>query len=104
MTCASDEIHVNDIGTTFKCLIKDDDDIRDVSTASTKELIFLKPSGETLTKTASFTTDGTDGYIQYTSVDGDLDESGFWKIQAHIVLGSLDLRSNIEVFKVHPNL
>jgi hypothetical protein len=104
MSCNTDEIHVGDIGTTFKCLIKDDDVVRDVSGATTKELIFSKPSGETMTKTATFTTDGTDGYIEYSTITDDLDESGYWKLQGHIVLPGLDLRTNIVTFKVYPNL
>lgn len=101
---AAEEIHVNDIGTVFTVLIKDGDDVQDVSSATTKELIFLKPSGEKLTKSASFTTDGTDGYIQYTTVDGDVDETGVWKIQAHIVIGDLDVSSDVSAFRVYPNL
>lgn len=101
---AAEEIHVNDIGTVFKVLMKDGDDIVDLSSASTKELIFLKPAGTKVTQDAEFTTDGTDGYIQYTAVSGDLDAVGVWKLQAHIVISSLDVKSDISPFRVYPNL
>ena len=43
MSCA--EIHLNDIGTRFKVTIYDGDDIVDLSTYTTKEIILSKPSG-----------------------------------------------------------
>jgi hypothetical protein len=101
---AAEEIHLDDIGTVFKVLIKDGSSVVDVSTASTKELIFLKPDCTKVTQTASFFTDGSDGYIQYTSVSGDIDLAGVWKLQAHLVIGGLDVKSDISPFRVYPNL
>lgn len=99
MSCP--EIHVGDVGTQFTITILDQDDVAvDLSGYSTKQLIFTKPGGTSLTKTASFATDGTDGIIQYTSIAGDLDEAGIWQIQA--ILNSF--HSNIGTFTVHRNL
>ena len=76
---AADEIHQYDIGTRFEITLKDEGnspEIVDVSTASVTEIIFKKPDGNTVTKTAGFTTDGTDGKIEYTTLANDLDTVG----------------------------
>jgi hypothetical protein len=106
MTCTNvDEVHINDIGTIFRMTLLDEDDNPvDLATTTQKQLIFKKPSGATLTKTAVFYTDGTDGIIQYTVVDGDLDELGEWKWQAYIVNPVGSWRSNIAKFRVYKNL
>ena len=100
------EVHKNDIGLTFKVTIKDEDDaVKNISSYSTKQLIFKKPDGTILTKTASFLTDGTDGVIYYTTVSGDLDTVGIWRIQAYINDGSSNYRkSNVGTFNVFDNL
>lgn len=101
---AADEIHVQDIGTQFKVTIKDGTSVVDVSGASTLQLIFQKPSGTNVTKTASLFTDGTDGIIMYNSESGVLDEAGIWKMQGYIVDSSNSWRSDIQTFRVHRNL
>ena len=100
----ADNIHLDDVGTIFKLTIKNPDNVVvDVSSATIQELIFAKPDGTSLTK-SSFTGDGTDGQIQYTTVSGDLNEVGLWHIQGHVVLSSGNWRSSIEHFDVFPNL
>lgn len=104
MTCES-QIHVGDKNVDFVVTIMEDCTAIDVSTATTLTIYLKKPSGETLTKTATFVTDGTDGLIHYQSVDGDLDESGVWKIQAQVDMGSgSSYHSIIKTFKVACNL
>lgn len=108
MACIED-LHIGDIGTVIKVTVQDKDancvlTALDVSTATTREFIFKKPSGDKLTVTATFTTDGTDGQIEYATVDGDLDEVGEWKIQVYIVLPGGSWRSEIGSFKVSKNL
>jgi hypothetical protein len=99
------EIHKNDIGTTFRITIKDEDDaVVDLSSATTKEILFLKPSGSLLRKTASLYTDGTDGKIQYTTVSGDLDTIGKWRLQSYIVTGGNYWHSDLYKFHVYENI
>lgn len=98
------QVHLNNIGVAFTITIEDCDGAVDVSSATTKQLIFTKPSGEKLTKDASLVNGGTDGVIRYTSVDGDLDELGNWKLQAYVVLGTTEYYSKVANFKVHRNL
>ena len=99
------EVHKNDIGTIFRVTIIDENDtIVDVSSASTKRILFKKPNGTLLEKTATFYTNGTDGIIQYITITGDLDTVGVWQLQAYVVLSGNQYRSNITTFKVYRNL
>ena len=63
---AANEIHMNDVGTKFLVTVTDGTTAVDISSATTKQLIFQKPSGTKLTKATAFTSDGTDGKMQYS--------------------------------------
>jgi len=80
----------------------------DVSTATSKKMLFKKPSGATLTVDASFLTDGSDGQIYYDSQVGDLDEAGAgWELQGYVILTSpraMTLYSKKDGFFVHDNI
>lgn len=108
MSCSEKEIHVNDIGTVFLVTVKDcvsgTETTLNISTATTLQFIFSTPSGTTKTRTAVFDTDGLDGKIKYTTINGDLDEPGTWKLQARIVMGGGDWKSDITSFRVYENL
>ena len=78
-------VHNADIGTIFRLTITDTAGVViDVSTASTKFIYFQKPDGTKVKETAAFYTDGTDGIIQYTSVSGDIDQTGLWQVQGYV--------------------
>ena len=104
-----EEAHVNDIGTTFRVTVYDTTStgsltVADISTATTKQIIFRDPNGGTLTKTAVFTTDGTDGQIEYVTIDGDLSIAGTWAIQANVVTSSSNHKTSVGKFRVFENL
>ena len=104
-----EELHVGDIGTIVRATINDTDaagtaSVFNASGAITKQLIFRKPDGTKLTKSAAFTTDGTDGKMQYTTISGDLDTAGAWNIQAYLVTSSGTWYSSVGSFKVYENL
>ena len=101
---AANEIHKGDIGTQFTVTVQDGTTVVDISTASTKQLIFKKPGGTILTKSTSFVTDGTDGKMQYVSVDGDLSDDGVWKMQGNVIIGGNTFSTDITSFKVYRNL
>lgn len=108
MTVA-EEIHVDDIGTAFEVTLYDEGVVLDASGATTKQIVFRKPTvdgvlGEVVTKTAQFKTDGSDGIILYASVADDLDVAGTWKIQAKVTLPSGVWSSSIGSFRVYENL
>lgn len=101
---ADGEVRINDVGTTFKATFYDGSSIVDISSASTKQLIFQKPNGDKLTKDGSFYTDGTDGILQYTTEEGDIDTDGLWKLQGYIIIGTNKHKSDIYKFRVYNNL
>lgn len=102
MSCG---IHINDIGTEIRITITDCNGVAiDISNATSLNLFFKKPSGESITKTGSFVTDGSDGLIKYIVQSGDINEIGTWKIQVEITANNGTWSSSFESFKVHRNL
>lgn len=99
----ADEIHVGDT-TEFRIQILDDGEIVDLSTADIYEIIFRKPDETILTVSAEFYTDGTDGIIKYVAQDGDLNQSGVYKIQGYVEVGAGKYYSSVGQFRVHCNL
>jgi hypothetical protein len=101
---AAEEIHFNDIGTVLTITVKDGDSIVNISAATTYDIILGKPDGTSVTKTGTWTTNGSDGKTEYTTVDGDLDQVGWWKIQAFIIDSGGTWKSDIGNFEVHRNI
>lgn len=95
---------VDDIKVRLKVTIIEDDAALDISTATVKSIIFQKPDGTVLTKTATFLTDGTDGIIYYDTIAGDLDQSGVYKVQGAVSIGGGSYKGSKSTFKVHCNL
>lgn len=95
------EIFVGDVGTAFTLTVVEGTSVVDISSASVKEILFQKPSGTVVTKTATFQTDGTDGKIRYITIAGDIDESGYWLYQGHIVLPSWSGHTDTHGFEVY---
>ena len=92
-----------DYGSTiFRTILKEDHSARDISTATTKSLVFRKPGGSVVTKSMSFVSDGTDGQLKYVLATGDIDEAGEWEMQVRVVLNTsdADFRTKIEKFTV----
>lgn len=100
----SSQIHVNDVGTTLIGTVLDSGVAVDISSASSIQMFIKKPDQTTLTKTASFNSDGTDGKMKYVTVSGDIDQAGNYKIQGKVVLGTATYFSSVSTFKVYCNL
>lgn len=100
----ADEIHVGNIGTMFKCTILSSNLPVNISSATTKLIIFLKPDGTRVEKAGTFFTDGTDGILTYTTVSGDLSVAGVWRIQGYVEIGSSVFYSNVQSFTVYGNI
>ena len=98
------DIYVNDIGTIFRATIKDGGVEKDISSATVMQIIFRDPDGVETTKTAVFTTDGSDGKIQYTTVSGDLDLAGKWVLQGYVETPAGKWHSSWYPFLVNENL
>lgn len=65
----------------------------DISSATTKQMLIKDPSDTVSTKTASFTTDGTDGKIEWTSTSGFFDAYGTYEIQGRVYGASFQYTS-----------
>jgi hypothetical protein len=101
------KVHVGDIGTVLRVKIVDEDGSGvDVSAATTKTLKLLKADGSCVEKDAEFTTDGTDSYIEYVTIAGDILEGhkGGWKIQGFVITPIFSAHSSIDKFNVYENL
>lgn len=100
----SAEIHVND-EPILRATVKDQDGaVVNVSAASVKQIILKKPGAASAAKTATFTTDGSDGKIEYQVTTAELDTVGEWERQAYVVLATRPYRSDISRFPVKANL
>lgn len=98
------DIYVGDIGTIFRATVKDGGVAKDISSATKIELTFRKPDGTEATKTATFTTDGSDGKMQYTSVLNDLDQAGRWILQGYLETPAGKWHTDLYHFLVMENL
>jgi 5-hydroxyisourate hydrolase-like protein (transthyretin family) len=98
------QIHVGDIGTTLIVTVLEDGAIVDISSATSLEITIKKPNGTTETKTGVFTTDGTDGRMQYISIAGDFDQPGNYRIQGKVDITGGTYYTSVGSFKVHCNL
>lgn len=79
-------IHIGDTGTKIKLTIQRNSAAVDMSAWSfdSMQIRFEKPDGTLLSKDAAFDTDGSNGIIVVTTVDGDLSLTGRWKMQGYM--------------------
>lgn len=98
------DIQVGAVGLEIELTIMDGDVAVNISDATLMKIIIQKPGGSAVEKTARFVNDGTDGKLYYRTVTGDIDVSGVWRVQAHVVSPSFDMKSTIVSFRVNKNL
>jgi hypothetical protein len=101
MSC--NQIHVNDSGIQLKVTVYDCGTVVNVSGA-TNTISIRKPNGTKTDYAASLLTDGTDGVIYYTTVSGDLDITGTYKIQATVQTSQGVYHSSVGSFRVKCNI
>jgi len=101
-----DKLRLGDVGTVFRIRIIDKaEEAIDLKDCIVKQIIFRKPDDTYVEKDSDFYTDGSDGYIQYTTIFGDLDQAGIWHIQSHIEFDvSNSWHTTIDSFLVSENL
>ena len=86
-------ISESDVGVKFKLNTG-----KDISAADSYDIHYKKPSGTTGTWTGTVE---DSNYVVYTTVSGDLDESGVWEVQAYVNDGTdYTLRGYPAKFKV----
>ena len=91
----------NDPGAQFRLTIRNSQGTTNVSTVTAKLMTFHRPDGSIIQREAAFYTDGSDGMICYTTLDGDLNVAGDWQVQAHVDFGHTEFQSEIHRFTVH---
>jgi len=96
----------NDVGVIIRLTItkSSDSTALDISAASTKTITIKKPGHTSADYTASLTTDGTDGKMQYAVASGVLDEIGLYEVQGYVKIGSTEYSTTIKTFSVEPTL
>lgn len=105
MATCKEEVHVGDIGTALRITLTEDcTTILNLTGSSSITMYLLKPDASVLTVTASTVGSPVDGIVEYLTQAGDLDQAGTWKIQVQVQFPSGTWKSNIEKFKVYPNL
>jgi hypothetical protein len=75
-----------------------------ILTATTKEITVKRPDGTSFTRSALFTTDGSDGLIYFLTIAGDISLAGTYYIQAYLELPGWQGNSDIQEFEAQDNL
>lgn len=101
---AEENVHVDDVGTIFRLTLLDTEDQPINVATATVTFVFLSPNGRRFERATSLVNTGTDGKVQYVTVDGDIDIAGRWQYQARVEAGSSQWFSEIIIFKVKKNL
>ena len=83
-------IYVGDYGWVIKQRALDQNGaVQDISGFTTAKQFYIRaPDGTIVAKTGTFTSDGTDGYLQYTVESDLIDAAGTWEAQMRIQSGS----------------
>lgn len=98
-----EDIIAGDYGQTIQLTVLDVDTnaAADLSGYTTSQLIILRdPDGNEASKTAAFTTDGSDGVVEYTLVEDDIDEEGNWRARVQVTSATAKLTSLWSPFTV----
>lgn len=100
----SDFIQAGAIGLIMTLTIEEDGAAVNISSATTKKIKIRKPGGSVLEKDALFVTNGSDGKLTYTTIDGDIDKVGDYKVQAYVAMTGFTGHSSIVMFEAKKNL
>lgn len=103
-------LQAGDYGITIKTLLKEKNSTtgllgaKDVSAASAIKFLLTDPSGTVRILDADFTTDGSDGYVEYVLADGDIDVPGHYQAQFRLTISGKPHTSSPFHFQVDPAL
>lgn len=103
-TTISSFLHIGDAGTALTVQVLDSGSVMDISGATLLEIRLRKSDGTVIVKPAVFSTDGTDGKMEYVTTDDDLTTSGLYQIQGYIEIGESNWSTEINKFRVYPNI
>jgi len=77
-------IKVGGYGTVIELRFLEGNKVVPLQTATLKQIVLLSPDGTKSTKTAVFTTDGSDGKIEYKIIAGDINLEGMWHAEGYV--------------------
>ena len=97
-------IHIDDVGVVFEATLLTNNVPFNIAAAVALELWFRRPDGRILKKTASLTTNGTDGKMRYMSRANDLSYPGTWQWQPCVEFSTTTFHGDIQAFTVERNL
>lgn len=99
-------INVGEYGIAIELTAKDKDDasVLDISAYNTLTVIMQAPGGDSVERTGSFVTDGTDGKVEFTPQSGDFSEEGEYKYQLVLGVNNIVVKSLVEEFYVEESL
>lgn len=102
----TDETHVGNVGIPLKLTVESNGEAKDISTATSKQILLKKPGGELATLDGYFFNGtGTDGVLAYDSVAATFNRPGLYRAQAFVTLASgIVFYSSIYDFNVYGNL
>lgn len=99
-----DNIHVGAIGVIFQVTLTENEIAVDISDATIKTITIVSPDGTKLEVNGVFETDGTDGILNYVTLENTLLIPGEHKLQAYIRTPDWAEKSSIHKFEVIQNL
>jgi len=80
-------------------IILEVDTTEDLTTATDTKIYLLKPDGTELVLPATVY---NSTYLRYTTVEGDLDQIGFYRVQAGFTKGNWTGRGSTAEFAIYP--
>lgn len=98
------DLHVGDIGTVLRFTVKENGVALDLSSCTDLNLHLQKKDKSVITRDLSFTTDGTDGKVEYVTTYGDIDQKGKWKAQVFLTMTSGSWHTSIVELDVEANV
>lgn len=90
----ADKVYINEIGKILKL-----DTGINVDAATAQSVFVNKPDGTTASWGASII---DSNYVQHTTGEGDLDQSGTYRVQAVVTVGGIQRKGNTARFTVYP--
>ena len=96
--------YLDDTGILFEATLVVEGAPMNLAAATMLQFWFCRPDGHVLKKTATLSTNGTDGKMRYTTVANDLTHAGVWQWQPYVVLPSGRMHGAIQTFTVLRNL
>jgi hypothetical protein len=101
--CNEPRVHVGN-SLTYKVQITENCLPYNLAGATTKNIIAVLSNGTKITKTASFLTDGTDGWLYCVFTPAELSVAGEMKLQAYVVVGLDTTYSDVDMIMIYQNI